>query len=184
MVYLLIFLTNESSLCILILMKPFFARILVVSLIVCWSIWSMIFTLSDQTYAKSRWSYGSNPDEILKNVKEKSDPGGMTTTNLVQRPNLNSQAFGAANRVSNTLDQVRSILDPFVQRMVFIWLSFAVILIIRNAFWLSTSGITGDDNASKEIKTKIYNIIKWVIVITSWFYLIKLLLSAIAYILK
>lgn len=144
----------------------------------------MIFVLSDQAYAKSRWSYWSNPDEILKNVKERSDPGGMTTTNLVQKANLNSQAFGATNRVSNTLDQVRSILDPFVQRMVFIWLSFAVILIIRNAFWLSTSGVTGDDNASKEIKTKIYNIIKWVIVITSWFYLIKLLLSAIAYILK
>jgi len=78
----------------------------------------------------------------LKNVKNKADPTKMIETSLDDNLNTQSEAFGETNRIANTLDQVRENLDPFVQWMVFIGLTFAVILIIRNAFGLSTSGVT------------------------------------------
>lgn len=133
---------------------------------------------------KGRWTYGSTPSEILKNVKNKADPTKMIETSLDDNLNTQSEAFGETNRIANTLDQVRENLDPFIQWMVFIGLTFAVILIIRNAFGLSTSGVTWDDTASKDIKNKIYNIIKWVVIITAAFWIIKLLLGAISYILN
>lgn len=34
--------------------------------------------------------------------------------------NVSSQAFGSTNRITNTLDQVREALDPFVQWAIFI----------------------------------------------------------------
>lgn len=136
------------------------------------------------TQNQNRWSFGNDPDEILKNVKNKADPYNMIETRLDDNLNTQSQAFGATNRITNTLDQVRENLDPFVQWMVFIWLTFAVILIIRNAFGLSTSGVTGNESASKNIKDKILNIVKWVVIITAAFFIIRLLLSAISYILK
>lgn len=132
----------------------------------------------------SRWSYGSTPNEILKNVKNRSDPTNMIETRLDDQLNTRSQAFWETNRITNTLDQVRNGLDPFVQWMAFIGLTFAVILIIWNAFGLTTSGIRWDENASKEIKDKIYNIAKWIVIITAAFFIIRLLLSAVAYILK
>lgn len=133
---------------------------------------------------QSRWQFGDSPDEILRSIKEKSDPYNMIETRLDDNLNTNSQAFGPTNRISNTLDQIRENLDPFVQRMVFIGLSGAVILIIWNAFSLSTSGVVGNDTQSKEIKDKIFNIAKWVVVITAAFFIIRLLLSAVSYILK
>jgi hypothetical protein len=133
---------------------------------------------------ESWWQYGNTPNEILKKVKKDSDPFDMIETRLDDNLNTGSQAFWATNRITNTLDQLRENLDPFVQWMVFIGLTFAVILIIWNAFGLSTSGVTGDDSAAKDIKGKIYNIIKWVVIITAGFFIIRLLLSAITYILK
>lgn len=108
----------------------------------------------------------------------------MIDTRLDDNLYTGSTKFGETNRIANTLDQVRENLDPFVQWMVFIGLTFAVILIIRNAFGLSTSGVTGDDSASKDIKSKMYNIIKGVVIITAAFFIVKLLLSAISYILN
>ncbi len=129
-------------------------------------------------------NYGSTPDQILLKVKNKADPEHMIDTPADDDLNISSQAFGSTNRITNTLDQVREALDPFVQWMIFIWLSFAVILIIWNALKLSTSGVTGSDSDVKDIKGRIYNIIKGVVVITGAFLFIKLLLSAITYILK
>lgn len=133
---------------------------------------------------QNRWSYGSSPEEILQKVKSNADPTHMIETRLDDNLNTNSQAFWSTNRISNTLDQVKQNLDPFVQWMVFIGLTFAVILIIRNAFGLSTSGVTGDEGAAKDIKAKIYNIAKGVVIITAGFFIIRLLLSAITYILQ
>lgn len=133
---------------------------------------------------QNRGQFGNDPNEILEKVKNRADPYHMIETRLDDDLNTASQAFGSTNRIANTLDQVRNNLDPFVQWMVFIWLSFAVILIVWNALKLSTSWVLGDDTQAKEIKTKIYNIVKWVVVITAAFFIIRLLLSAISYVLK
>lgn len=133
---------------------------------------------------QNRWQFGSDPNEILQKIKSKSDPTHMIETRLDDNLNTNSQAFGSTNRITNTLDQLRENLDPFVQWMVFIGLAFAVILIIWNAFGLSTSGVMGNDAVAKDIKGRIYNIIQWVVIITAAFFIIRLLLSAISYILN
>ena len=87
---------------------------------------------------QNRGQYGSTPDEILKNVRQKADPTKMTESRL-DNVNTNNQSFGQSNRITNTLDTLRAALGPYLQRLTFIALSGAVILIIYNGFLLATS---------------------------------------------
>ncbi len=80
------------------------------------------------------------------------------TESRLDRVNTNNQSFGASNRITNTLDALRDALGPYIQRIVFVSLSGAVILIIRNGFLLTTS--MGDDTVQKEAKSRIMAMVK------------------------
>lgn len=129
---------------------------------------------------QNRGQYGSTPDEILKNVRQQADTTKMTESRL-DNVNIDNQSFGQSNRITNTLDTLRAALGPYLQWLTFIALSGAVILIIYNGFLLATS--MWDDAVQKETMARIKKIATGVIIVTAAYFIIKLLVSAITYIL-
>lgn len=127
---------------------------------------------------RSWGTYGDTPMEILDNVVDRSDQHNQQQT-LVE-PNLNNTTFGADMKISNTLDSIRSMIWPYLQWMLYIWLAWWTILIIRNGFLLTTS--FGDEWKKKDIVARIKNILIGILIITWFYFLIKLVLALITFI--
>ncbi len=89
--------------------------------------------------------------------------------------------YASEFKIANTLDSIRMQISPYLQWIMYLWLSWAVIGLIYNGFMLVTSPVWWEDNAN--IKTRITNIIKGVIVLTGFYVIIKLMLVAIDYVL-
>lgn len=155
-------------------------------LIKLWCLGAMIcLVLMTAVHAQdqNRGSYWDNPDQILNKIRDKADPSrDMTESRLDGLINTQNQSFGETNRITNTLDTLRNAMGPYIQWVVFIALSGAVILIIYNGFLITTS--MGDDTAQKDAKARIQLIIKGVVIVTWAYFVIKLLLAAITYVLS
>lgn len=125
-----------------------------------------------------RGTYWDTPMEIVNSVVDRSDKYDQTQ-NLIE-PNVNNQAFWADMKISNTLDSIRQMIWPYLQWMLYIWLSWWTLLIIRNGFLLTTS--FGDEWKKKDIVAKIKNIIIGILIITWFYFIIKLILWFITFI--
>lgn len=127
----------------------------------------------------SRGTYWDMPMEVLDNVVDRADTNG--NTKVIVEPNLNNQAFWVNMKVSNTLDSLREMIWPYLQRMLYIWLAWWTLLIIRNWFLLTTTSF-GDEWKKKDIISKIKNILIGILLITWFYFIIKLVLWLINFI--
>lgn len=138
---------------------------------------SLLFAPVCLTFAASdNWGgYGSNPVEVLDSVVgEANDVDQIQETSLDR---INNQEWAYVwFQISNTLDWLRLHIATYLQWIVYIGLSLAVILLIYNGFLMVTHVVHKEGDFSK-IKKNIMNIFIWVIILTSFYAIIKLVIG-------
>ena len=133
------------------------------------------------TFAQSAggWKdYGENPINILDNVvSEANDDYKIQQTSLDSATSL-EWGYASQYKIANTLDRFRNNINPYIQYAVYIWLSVAVILLIYNGFLMVTNAVHKEGETAK-IKKNIINIVIGVIILTWFYFIIKLTVSII-----
>ncbi len=122
--------------------------------------------------------YGTDPIKILDSVVgEANDEYKIQQTSL---DDATSQqwAYASQYKIANTLDRFRNNVNPYLQWTVYIGLAAAVILLIYNGFLMVTNSMHKQWDMSK-IKTNMINIAIGVIILTGFYFIIKLAVSII-----
>ncbi len=128
--------------------------------------------------ASSRGKYWSNPIQILDNVvSEANEDYKIQQTALDSATSLQG-GYASQYKIANTLDRFRNNINPYLQWAVYIWLSAAVILLIYNGLLMVTNAVHKEGEIAK-IKKNIFNIIIGVVVLTGFYFIIKLTVSII-----
>ena len=140
---------------------------------------SLLFAPVCLTFAASdNWGgYGSNPVEVLDSVVSEANNTDQIQETSLDR--INNQEWGYVwFQISNTLDWLRLHIATYLQWIVYIGLSLAVILLIYNGFLMVTHVVHKEGDFSK-IKKNIMNIFIWVIILTSFYAIIKLVIGVL-----
>ena len=125
--------------------------------------WIIFFWISS---AATVWD-NKKPSEIITEIKD----------NNVQNTALDN-VWWSSKWVYDTLDSIKNNSSWYMQWIWLIWLAIAFILIIYNGMMLLWN-FTGEDKLAKS-KKKFVSLILWVIILTSWFVIIKLVVSLIS----
>lgn len=144
-------------------------------------VWIILLTcLGSQALAQqgSRGAYGNDPLQVLDTIVGESNASQDTRIQetALDKVSNTQGSFGSQYRIANTLDSIRVNITPYLQWMVFIGLSVAVVLIIYNGFNL----VTGQGDM-KVTKTKILNIVYWILILTGFYFIIQIALSVLSY---
>lgn len=141
--------------------------------LICW--FFVANTIPDNAFASTWQEYEMNnrwPDEILDDIVDhgKSD---IVKTKLDSVTNM--QEFNPENKVSSTLESVRENISYYLQRVVYIALSGAVLLIVYNWLRLVISPVSAEETSA--IKTRMIYIALWIVLVTWFYFVLKILLS-------
>ncbi len=110
--------------------------------------------------------WNSSPTEILNGLKDDN----------VQNTALDNAVSTSTKWVKSTLSAIKQSSTGYLQWLAYIGLWIALILIIYNGIRLLISGITGSDEVSK-FKKRFISLVLWVVIITSWYIIIKFVIS-------
>ncbi len=138
-----------------------FKKILFVLLSFC-----LIFFWTSNVLASS-WGT-DNPNKIIDWLKDSK----------IQSTALSWVWWKQHQWIETTLTKIKWDSTGYIQWLWFIWLSIALILIIYNGMLLLWN-FTWEDKLSK-VKKRFLSLILWVIVLTSWYIIIKLVMSLIS----
>ncbi len=154
----------------------------IMSACLLWSIFGLwvVWFSNAEDKVKCAWGiwecYGSDakPMNILDDLIENDDSEIIETRlDLVDRDEW--QFATPELKLSDTLDSVRQNISIYLQWMVFIWLVFAVILIIYNWLMLMLSPLSPDQ--AWKVKTRLTSLVIWVVLVTWFFFILKILIS-------
>ncbi|HMS90865.1 MAG TPA: hypothetical protein PKC87_01465, partial [Candidatus Absconditabacterales bacterium] len=127
---------------------------------------------------ENRGKYGENPIQILDNVVSEANDEYKIQQTALDSATDKQGAYASTYKIANTLDWLRNNINPYLQWAVYIGLSIAVILLIYNGFLMVTNSIHKEGETAK-IKKNIINIAIGVIVLTGFYFIIKLAVSLI-----
>lgn len=148
-------------------------KVLLYTMILCYTLPLLSFAQSS-----SRSKYGDNPIQILDTVVVDANADYKIQQTALDNATDKEWAYVSSYKIANTLDWLRNNINPYLQRAVYIWLSVAVILLIYNWFLMVTNAIHKEWDAAK-IKKNIMNIAIGVIILTGFYFIIKLVVSLI-----
>lgn len=148
-------------------------------------IWIVVLVLSSMLLSSfgfatnnSRSAYGDDPVQILDNVVETANDDYHIQQTALDHATNTQGAYLPQYKIANTLDWLRNNINPYLQRTVYIWLSAAVVLIIYNGFLMVTNAVHKEWDSAK-VKKNIVNILIGVLVLTGFYFIIKLMVSLI-----
>lgn len=121
---------------------------------------------------------------VVSNIvwNENKDTGIITThLDTVNRDNGDFRDDEEL-KISNTLSDAKTKLAPYMEWIAFIGLSLAVALLIYNGLLLVVSPLSDDQVAS--VKKRIWYILAGVLLITGFYFVLKVLLSVLIDIIK
>lgn len=138
-----------------------------------------LFFLSYTQATDNWWSYGNTPIEIIDNIAWEAN---AYRHEQVQNTRLNDidrsmWAYDWDKRIANTMDVFRDKLSFYINIIVWIWLSIAVILIIYN--WFILIAKSWSEWEIKKVQTRLIYLSIWVLVLVWFPFLIKIVLSLI-----
>jgi len=140
-------------------------------------LWVILLANFSFAQVDSRWEYGSNPSKILDKVVDKADQDYEIQETALEGVTDKQWPYAKEYKIANTLDYFKNNIQPYIQRAVYVWLTAAVVLLIYNWFLMVTGSLHSEWDTAK-VKKNITNIAIWVIVLT-WFYVIIKLMVAI-----
>ncbi len=148
-------------------------KVILVIMALCYLLPLMSFAASE-----NRSKYGGNPIQILDNVvSEANDDYSIQQTSL-DKATATQWAYSSQYKIANTLDRLRQNINPYIQYTVYIGLSVAVILLIYNGLLMVTNAVHKEWETAK-IKKNIINILIGVLILTGFYFIIKLAVSII-----
>lgn len=128
--------------------------------------------------ASSRGKYGGDPIQILDNVVSEANKDYKIQQTALDSATDKQWWYESQYKIANTLDWFRQNINPYLQWAVYIWLSAAVILLIYNGLLMVTNAVHKEGETAK-IKKNIMNIVIGVVVLTGFYFIIKLTVSII-----
>ncbi|MFA7298131.1 MAG: hypothetical protein WC010_00590 [Candidatus Absconditabacterales bacterium] len=126
----------------------------------------------------TRGQYGNDPISILDNVVRDANEDVRVQQTSLDNATDKEGAYASQYKITNTLDWLRNNINPYLQWAVYIGLSIAVILLIYNGFLMVTNAVHKEGETAK-IKKNIINIVIGVIILTGFYFIIKLATSII-----
>jgi hypothetical protein len=148
-------------------------KFIVVCLFVIYALPLLGFAQND-----SRGKYWDDPIKILDTVVWEANDDYKIQQTALDNATDKQWWYASSYKISNTLDWLRQNINPYLQRAVYIGLSLAVILLIYNGFLMVTNAVHKEWEAAK-IKKNIMNIVIWVIILTWFYFIIKLMVALI-----
>jgi len=148
-------------------------KIILVILALCY-----MFPLFSFAQNESRGKYGWNPIQILDNVVSDANEDYKIQQTALDSVNDKQWAYASQYKIANTLDRFRNNINPYLQWAVYIGLSIAVILLIYNGFLMVTNAAHKEGETAK-VKKNIINIVIGVVILTGFYFIIKLTVSII-----
>ncbi len=127
-----------------------------------------------------------NPIGVLNAVKYNANKHKIEEVQQTQLDNISSNCNDSIWWVSwrftitKTICNIKSQMGSYLQYVIYIWLSLATILLIRNGFKLVTS--KDKWNQMKEFGKNIVKIIIWVILLISFYYILDVFVSVINFV--
>ena len=126
----------------------------------------------------SRGSWGTDSTQILEKVNDKANE-----TYAIQETALDGVTDGQGSyslnyKISNTLDYFRKNMHPYLQWIAYIGLVLATISIIYLGFLLVTWNFHKEWELSS-IKKKLINVVIWVVLLTGFYFVVKLIVSVV-----
>lgn len=139
--------------------------------------------LQDSCANSSSWvNFWSSPITVLDNFANRVNEDQRVQDNQLNDISNIQWQYASEYKITNTLDSIRIQIAPYIQWIMYIGLSVAVILIIYNGLLMVTNGVHDQWSVDK-LKTRMLNIAVGVGILT-WFYLIlQLALALISYLL-
>lgn len=126
----------------------------------------------------SRGKYWGNPIQILDNVVGEANDEYKIQQTALDAATDKQWSYAGQYKIANTLDRFRNNINPYLQRAVYIWLSVAVILLIYNGLLMVTNAVHKEWETAK-IKKNIINIVIGVVILTGFYFIIKLAVALI-----
>ncbi len=140
----------------------------IIAIIFFCAMWlSNLFVFAQQW---SRWWYWDDPLEVLDKVVWEANKKVSFQETALDDITDKEWSFQVQYKISNTLDYLRVNIAPYLQWAVYIGLVVAVILIVYNWFLMVTHTINKEWDFEK-VKKRIWYIVIWVLLLT-WFYAI------------
>ncbi len=148
-------------------------KLILAIVILCYSLPLLSFAQSD-----SRSKYGNNPIQILDTVVGEANDEYKIQQTALDNATDKQWAYASQYKIANTLDRFRNNINPYLQWAVYIGLSVAVILLIYNGLLMVTNAVHKEGEIAK-IKKNIINIVIGVVILTGFYFIIKLAVSLI-----
>lgn len=140
--------------------------------------WVMLLANFSFAQVWTRWKYGEDPTRILETVVDKANQDFEIQETALDGVTDEQWWYAREYKIANTLTYFTNNIQPYIQRAVYVGLTAAVILLIYNGFLMVTNSIHSEWDGAK-VKKNVINIAIWVIVLT-WFYaIIKLMVAVI-----
>lgn len=128
----------------------------------------------------SQWA--ENPIHLLDHFANEVNSDTRIQDTAVNDINPNQGQYAKEYVITNALDAIRIQIAPYIQWVMYIGLSLAVIGIIYNGFLMVTQPVWSDGDTWK-VKDRLIKIVKGVFLLTGFYVIIQVILAAIAYIL-
>ena len=137
-------------------------------------------SLSSLSFAQSnnRGKYGADPIQILDTVVSNANTDYKIQQTALDSATATQWSYASSYKIANTLDWLRNNINAYLQWAVYIGLSVAVILLIYNGFLMVTNAIHKEWETAK-VKKNIINLVIGVIVLTGFYFIVKLAVSLI-----
>lgn len=142
---------------------------------------ALVFLTSVFQVSAQRWGwgeYGSDPMQILDTVVSKANDGSKIQQSALDWITDQQWAYPSQYKISNTLEYIRTNIDPYFQWLVFVWLVIATILFIYAGFLMVTNVIHKEGERAK-IKKLIVALVTGIILLTGFYFIVKLIVSLV-----
>lgn len=126
-------------------------------------------------------TFTTTPEQFLDTIVDKVNKWSENITQShLDQINSNEWDYDSQYQVTNTLDALRKRLVPYIQWIVFLWLSWAVFAIIYLWSQLVWASLSWKDEMVSQVKNTLTNVVVWVLWLTGFYFIMKLLLSIVA----
>ncbi|MDR3168975.1 MAG: hypothetical protein LBU27_04380 [Candidatus Peribacteria bacterium] len=128
------------------------------------------------------WDVAKNhPIQLLnKVVDEANEEHSIQDTQLDGTTSAGGGYSGNPQyRLTNTLEYLKNNIHPYIQRIVFIGLALATILLIYNGFMMVTNLVNNGEGELSKVKNNFIYIGIGVVILTGFYYLIDIVVAVI-----
>lgn len=144
-----------------------------------------VATLAGGNTTPSRWDANTSASEIFDKVVGDANLWKNTSQETALddvSADYKNWWFASKYRIANTLGSISNNISPYLQWLLYAWITIATILIIITGIQLVTSPQSSYD--TKKAISKIKNIVIGILVMTGVYFLLKLFMIVVKFLLQ